>query len=163
MFERLEVAHDLSVKTLEASLTIMQMLIFTELIPRRSRSMVRTALGQFKDLQDAAYEESEREDLAKRLGLPLVHGDAVTSAYARRAPLITDGDLKAYFPNFKLPNLATDKVTDGIAKFIRSGVESNHLQLSAATMVILRFLATCQREFSRVASRKWWKNRRLSC
>lgn len=44
----------------------------TELIPRRSRSMVRTAYGQFKDLQDFFYEETDREDLVKRLGLPLV-------------------------------------------------------------------------------------------
>lgn len=34
--------------------------------------MVRTAFGQFKDLQDAAAAEAEVEDLVKRLGLPLL-------------------------------------------------------------------------------------------
>ncbi|ORY79756.1 hypothetical protein BCR35DRAFT_304581 [Leucosporidium creatinivorum] len=151
LYEKLEVGHDLSVKSFEASIAMMQMFIHTELIPRRSRSMVRTAYGQFKDLQDSFYEESERDDLVKRLGLPLVHGDAITSAYARRAPSISESDLKMYFKGLKLPNFAIDELATGIAQFIRSGEEPNHMQLSAASMVILRWLVTCQREVARMS------------
>jgi hypothetical protein len=132
--------------------------------------MVRTAYGQFKDLQDSFYEDSEREDVVKQLALPLVvsffacparflahlspsqqHGDAITSAYARRAPSITESDLKMHFEGLVLPNFAIDDLATGIAQFIRSGEEPNHLQLSAASMVILRWLVTCQREVARMS------------
>lgn len=42
-----------------------------EVIPRKSRSLVMQALGQFRDLQDSGLPEEVRLDMVWRLGLPL--------------------------------------------------------------------------------------------
>ncbi|SCZ90713.1 BZ3500_MvSof-1268-A1-R1_Chr1-3g02176 [Microbotryum saponariae] len=144
--DRLEIAHDPSQPALEALMVQMQALMWQELIPRRSRSMVRSALGMFKDLGE------QRAALVKSIGLPLLAGDAITSAYGRRACLVTEADLSEYFSGLVLPDLKYDQLQSMIAVHLRPGEEPNHTQLSSASMIIWRWLIACQREFNRIAS-----------
>ncbi|SCV68650.1 BQ2448_771 [Microbotryum intermedium] len=150
--DRLEITHDTSLPALEALMVQMQAMMWQELIPRRSRSMVRSALGMFKDLLDGMIDEQERAALVKSIGLPLLAGDAITSAYGRRACLVTEADLSEYFSGLVLPDLEYDQLQSMIAVHLRPGEEPNHLQLSIASMVIWKWLIACQREFNRIAS-----------
>ena len=52
----------------------MQMSIFHELMPKKSRSLVRVALGHFKDLQDSAASEEEKISLRRTFALSLYVG-----------------------------------------------------------------------------------------
>lgn len=56
---------------LGAIMALLQMSIFVELEPSRSRSLVRVALGHFKDLQDEAGSEQERMVIKQAFALPL--------------------------------------------------------------------------------------------
>lgn len=52
-------------------MALLQMSIFVELEPSRSRSLVRVALGHFKDLQEDAGSEQERMEIKQAFALPL--------------------------------------------------------------------------------------------
>lgn len=115
-------SDEATTENLACLLAMMQMSIFVELVPKKSRSLVRAALGTFKELQDSANTAEERI-LIKRafafalyvssvcylicdstliLNASIQSGDAVTSAYARKPCLITQSDLAAYFDNVGL-------------------------------------------------------------
>ncbi|GAA5836992.1 hypothetical protein JCM11251_004466 [Rhodosporidiobolus azoricus] len=99
-----------------------------ELIPRRSRSCVRTALGMYRDLisslsaaaaeAEAAGDEERRKkaeaeqvDTVMLFGLPLLLQDSTTAAYLRAAPLITSDDLSTHFAAFPLPSFPPSPLT----------------------------------------------------
>ncbi|TNY21777.1 hypothetical protein DMC30DRAFT_394148 [Rhodotorula diobovata] len=117
-YDRLEVAHgEGDEEALKATLVCGALMMWNELLPRRSRSLVRTALGHYRDLFDATSTlhspgdvGTARKHLLSMYALPLLHQDATTAAYLRAAPLITDADLDAYFPAFPIPTLSRDGV-----------------------------------------------------
>ncbi|KAK4058638.1 hypothetical protein OIO90_000082 [Microbotryomycetes sp. JL221] len=152
LYERLAIADDVSYKSLEATLVVMQNCIFNELVPRRSRTMVRTALGQYKDLFDAAKSDAERQSLVMQYGMSILHGDSVTSAYARRNPLITGGDLAIYFRGIGMPDLTSDNLSHQISSVLPSNAEPDHTALFKVTIVVLRWILQTLREFSSIAS-----------
>lgn len=158
---RLEIAHDASVVNLETLLVEIQMLIFKEIMPRKSRSLMRLALGQFKDLIESSLSEQEKVDLAERLGLPLVLGDALTSAYARKPPLITIKDLQQYFyrANFEVLYRSQDSGGPTLAAILdhhipRTAADGyvTHVSLVGATTTLACWLAACQRDFAHLAT-----------
>ncbi|KAM0792606.1 hypothetical protein ACM66B_005267 [Microbotryomycetes sp. NB124-2] len=161
LYEKLSIADDTSRKSLEATMTLMQSCIFNELVPRRSRSMVRTALGQFKDLLDLADTVDERTAMVMLYGLPLLHADSITSAYGRKSPLVTQQDLDTVFGNIQLPDLSNGTLSYSVS-IVLSGddeqgphegdYELDHVRLTKASMLILRWIVQTQREFARIAS-----------
>ncbi|GAA5910368.1 hypothetical protein JCM6882_003263, partial [Rhodosporidiobolus microsporus] len=122
LFDELEVGvGEGTVGALEASVVCGSVMMWNELIPRRSRTFVRTSLAMYRDLIDsfsaaAAEAGAEGDDERKErmeaevvetvmmFGLPLLLQDSTTAAYLRSSPLITPSDLATYFSAFALPS-----------------------------------------------------------
>ncbi|GAA6034276.1 hypothetical protein JCM8097_003820 [Rhodosporidiobolus ruineniae] len=104
----------------EASLFAGAVMMWNELVPRRSRALIRSTLGLYKDLVDSTLAaavarfggqeggkeriEGEVAEVVGMYGLPLIVQDSTTAAYLRSSPLITPSDLTAYFPASPLPS-----------------------------------------------------------
>ncbi|BGP38246.1 hypothetical protein JCM10449v2_002175 [Rhodotorula kratochvilovae] len=161
LYDRLEIAHgEGSEDALAATLLCGAVMMWNELFPRRSRSLVRVALGHYRDLFDAASRlsppsavASTREHLLLTYALPLLHQDGTTAAYLRAAPLVSDADLREYFAAFALPTLARATARTGDEWSLREEMRpwfdldalggANHEQLLMGSMVIYKWLAAC--------------------
>ncbi|GAA5967024.1 hypothetical protein JCM8115_003496 [Rhodotorula mucilaginosa] len=164
MYGRLEVAYGAPNKdSLEASLILALVQMWNEFVPRYSRSLIRTAIAQYKELFEnaAALAESkdvqaERTDLLMMYALPLLHIDSTTAAYLRAAPIITDADLATYFAPFKIPLFHHFDAKDGpgwldLREEMRPWMDvdrigdASHVQHMLSSMVIYRWLSACLR------------------
>ncbi|GAA5893632.1 hypothetical protein JCM5296_002484 [Sporobolomyces johnsonii] len=163
LYERLEVAHQEATREgLEATAVAAIVMTWNELIPRRSRSLVRTALGMFRDLIDQVEgDEEAKMELMMMHGLPLLHIDSTTAAYLRSAPLITPADLSLYFPIFPLPSISPttslglslddDPSAASLAADLAPYLDvdrlgsPHHGQLQMASLVIYRWVSGCLR------------------
>ncbi|BGP18430.1 hypothetical protein JCM10213v2_006496 [Rhodosporidiobolus nylandii] len=145
-------------ENLEALMAMAQMLIFDELVPRKSRSMVHSALGQFKELLDSALPPNVKEDLRRHVGLPLLACDAITSAYARKKPLITDRDLLDYFPGLVPPDPKRQSIQAVLQDCLREHVSAEglltHDGIGRASEVVAGWIAHSQRLFAQTAAPK---------
>ncbi|KAK4706179.1 twinfilin, partial [Phenoliferia sp. Uapishka_3] len=135
----------------------MQMAIFEELVPRKARYLLRVAVGHFKDLQDSPPTDVDSMDSIIRLGLPIFLGDAITSAYARKPPLVTTEDLSYYFKAVGLhtPDFATDNLGSILDQHIprqAQGGYVSHETLVSSTTLLACWLASAQREFAVMAT-----------
>ncbi|GAA5933174.1 hypothetical protein JCM3775_002553 [Rhodotorula graminis] len=160
LYDRLEVAHgEGDEEALKATAVCGAMMMWNELLPRRSRSLVRIALGHYRDLFDATSTlatpdaiTAARAHLLGMYALPLLHQDATTSAYLRMAPLVTDADLEQYFAPFAIPTLARADsgewdLRDEMLPWLdvdRLGGDS-HQQLLMSGLVVYKWLAACLR------------------
>ncbi|GAA5851206.1 hypothetical protein JCM9279_007484 [Rhodotorula babjevae] len=160
LYDRLEVAHgEGDEEALKATGVCGAMMMWNELLPRRSRSLVRVALGHYRDLFDATSTlaspgavAAARTHLLGMYALPLLHQDATTSAYLRMAPLITDADLDEYFAPFAIPILArADSGEWSLRKDMLPWIDvdrlggNDHKQLLTGGLVIYKWLAACLR------------------
>ncbi|GAA5860652.1 hypothetical protein JCM8547_005488 [Rhodosporidiobolus lusitaniae] len=163
MYDSQEVAHgEGTVAALEASLIAGAIMIWNELLPRRSRSLVRASLGQFKDVLDAAQTPDEKKNLIMTYALPLLVQDSTTSAYLRSSPLITSSDLATYFAALPLPSFepssaksasltapptAPSSLIEDVAEWVDlDRLEgADHMQLLMGSMVVWKWLAGCLR------------------
>lgn len=157
------------------------MFLVQELRPVRSRSTVRIALGMVKDLlqESSPVSHAAKTDFIARLGLPLFVrflllfcavplffpvadsmllqlGDAVISAYAGKAPLITTTDIaqcftavNLYRPNFQIDSLAL--ILDRTLP-ISETCNVTHEMLVEATTILSCWLGEAQRECGRIGS-----------
>lgn len=80
-------------------------------------------------------------------------GDAITSAYARKPPLVTNEDLAYYFRTVGLhiPDFAADNLGVILDQHIpRSAADGfiSHETLVSSTTILACWLATAQREFA---------------
>lgn len=108
----------------------------------------------YKELLDSAsLSQEDKSDMIWRISLPLIYGDSITSAYARKPPCITESDL-SYFSEspVKIPNLSSDSLSSGIDACLYQGTSHEHLV--KATMTIAVWIATVQRLFSYLSSSK---------
>ncbi|GAA5908507.1 hypothetical protein JCM6882_001286 [Rhodosporidiobolus microsporus] len=152
----LGITFDATKENLEAIMVMAQMLIFNELVPRRSRSMVHAALGHFKELQQSALPPTTKDDLLHHIGLPLLTCDAVTSAYARKKPLITEHDLETYFPSFVAANFEKENIQTTLQDCLRQHATADgllsHEGIGRAAAVVHSWIAQCQRLFAKAAA-----------
>ncbi|GAA5903225.1 hypothetical protein JCM5296_001211 [Sporobolomyces johnsonii] len=152
----LGIVHESTKENLEVLMVMVQLLIFNELIPRRSRSFVHSAVLQFKELQESAQPPAVKEELVQSIGVPLFTCDAITSAYARKTPLISSSDLRTYFPSFSVPNLRTQRINtllqDCLSRNVGPDALLTHEGIGRAVVVVHCWVATCQREFAEVAA-----------
>ncbi|GEM11752.1 binuclear zinc transcription factor [Rhodotorula toruloides] len=153
LFERAEVGFgEGSEAGLQAGLIVGLVSMWNELLPRRTRSIVRTSLGVYKDLFDSAPTYEARQSLQMLYTLPLLHQDSTVAAYLRSSPLFSDQDLATYFPAFPVPifGRADDEqpvLADELGKWLdldRLG-GATHLQHMLGSMVIYRWLSACLR------------------
>lgn len=164
MYGRLEIAYGEPNKdSLEASLILALVQMWNEFVPRYSRSLIRTAITQYKELFEnaAAIAESkdvqaERTNLLMIYALPLLHIDSTTAAYLRAAPIITDADLATFFGPFKIPLFHQFDAKDGPGRLdLREEMrpwmdvdrigDASHMQHMLSSMVIYRWLSACLR------------------
>lgn len=153
----LSIAVDVSRQNLDSLLAVTQMLIFDELIPRRSRTAVMTALGQYKDLRAAGHLDP-RHDTLEHINLPLLAADAVSAAYARKDPIISVHDIEQYFPRSPLPNPNLHRLHADLRACLDEHVDSagaaTHVGLWRAALVLLAWVTAGQRAFAAVSVRR---------
>ncbi|GAA6048818.1 hypothetical protein JCM3770_003637 [Rhodotorula araucariae] len=152
----LGLTYDVSRENLEALMVLTQLLIFNELVPRRSRALVLSALGQFKELQESAMPPEAKDDTLKHIGLPLLVCDAITAAYARKKPLITPADLAHYFPSFVPPNPHNESLQVLLQMCLRHNMTADgmlsHDGIRHCANIIHAWLAQAQRMFAQAAA-----------
>uniref|UniRef100_A0A0K3CI30 BY PROTMAP: gi/472588063/gb/EMS25559.1/ binuclear zinc transcription factor [Rhodosporidium toruloides NP11] gi/647401434/emb/CDR47665.1/ RHTO0S15e00386g1_1 [Rhodosporidium toruloides] n=1 Tax=Rhodotorula toruloides TaxID=5286 RepID=A0A0K3CI30_RHOTO len=153
LYERAEVGFgEGSEAGLQTGLVVGVVSMWNELLPRRTRSIVRTSLGVYKDLFDSAPTTEARQSLQMMYTLPLLHQDSTVAAYLRSSPLISDQDLATYFPAFPVPVFGRAEqeqpvLMDELSKWLdldRLG-GATHLQHTLGSMVIYRWLSACLR------------------
>ncbi|GJN92545.1 hypothetical protein Rhopal_005575-T1 [Rhodotorula paludigena] len=154
----LGITYDVSRENLEALMVMSQLLIFNELVPRRSRAMILSAIGQYKELQDSAASPETKDDTLKHIGLPILICDAVTSAYARKKPLITKSDLVQHFPSFVPPDPRKENIQSLLQACLRDNLSPTgsltHDGITKATEIVHSWLAQGQRLFAESAAYK---------
>ncbi|KAI5475546.1 hypothetical protein MNV49_001179 [Pseudohyphozyma bogoriensis] len=129
-----------------------QLSSFNELEPKRARSLLRSALGQFKELQDLGGDK-EKESLRKSFGFALYTADCLTSACSRRAPLISDIDLQAYFTQsgIVIPSLPSARLSPVLRNLLANAGTTRHSgfegKFKTATHLIACWTAALQRMF----------------
>ncbi|GAA5973486.1 hypothetical protein JCM11641_006486 [Rhodosporidiobolus odoratus] len=147
---------DATKENLEAMIVMAQMLIFNEVVPRRSRAMIRSALGQFKELQESALPANVVDDRVRHIGLPLLTCDAITSAYARKKPLITNRDISDFFPGFVAPDTKNQNMQTVFQECLRDPVSPDglltHKGIWRAAEIVHAWIAQGQRIFARAAA-----------
>ncbi|KWU46055.1 hypothetical protein RHOSPDRAFT_32535 [Rhodotorula sp. JG-1b] len=150
----LNIAADVSKQNLDTLMAVTQMLIFDELIPRRSRTAVMTALGQYKDLRAAGYIDP-RHDTLEHINLPLLAADAVSAAYARKYPIISVHDMEQYFPRSPLPDPNLHSLHADLRACLDEHVDSagtaTHVGIWRASLVLLAWVTAGQRAFAAVS------------
>ncbi|BGP06328.1 hypothetical protein JCM10049v2_002149 [Rhodotorula toruloides] len=153
LYERAEVGFgEGSEAGLQTGLVVGLVSMWNELLPRRTRSIVRTSLGVYKDLFDSAPTDEARQSLQMMYTLPLLHQDSTVAAYLRSSPLISDQDLATYFSAFPVPIFGRAEeeqpvLIDELSKWLdldRLG-GATHLQHMLGSMVIYRWLSACLR------------------
>lgn len=143
-----------------------------EIKPRYSRSLIRNAVAQYKELFDSAAAlaseqavKDERTDLLMMYALPLLHIDSTTAAYLRAAPILTDADLDTYLAPFKIPLFHRSDAKNGPGEMdlrdqMRSWIDvdavgdANHVQHIMGSMVIYRWLSACLRWCAQMSCRE---------
>ncbi|ORY55970.1 hypothetical protein BCR35DRAFT_309949 [Leucosporidium creatinivorum] len=150
----LDIQHDASPVNFEALMVELQMLIFNELIPRKSRTLVRLAFGQFQDLQNSTLADEIKHELARAYSLPLFTCDAITSAYARKVPIITVADCRQYLRGLSIPDFGVDLLQRNMEKHIPPTLPKGtltHEVLVHATHEVHAWLGQAQRTFAEMA------------
>ena len=163
-----------SKENLAALLALLQMIQFTDFLqPRKSRALLRAAIGHYRELQDGAATNEESREVQRVFGLaifvsllllarssqlsdlPLQTLDSQNSAYARRSPLLCDSDVKLYFSRagIAMPTLPGDNLMAHLHTVLTHRSEHS-LRLMTAVHLIECWTATCQRLFAKLAARK---------
>ncbi|KAK4054956.1 hypothetical protein OIO90_003297 [Microbotryomycetes sp. JL221] len=140
-----------SVENLAALLVLTQMSCFEETLPIKSRTLLRTALGQFKELQDST--KVERRWLQERFGITLYSLDAFSSARARRLPLIMSGDLDQYFDYTGLieeQELVSGAFESDVQAKFKQSTAQNAAQFMPSNLESA--VACCQRAFAQLVA-----------
>ncbi|KAK4056861.1 hypothetical protein OIO90_002111 [Microbotryomycetes sp. JL221] len=148
-------AEETSVESLAALLALTQMSIFVELTPKKSKTSLRAAIDQYKELVDAANNEEDRAEIKKTFGFALFSADSWIAAFGRRAPALGDGDLKTYFGNIGLviPQLPDNRMRDVLDNLLQQARQPKQQGM----LRTIRHLTHCwvcvaQRKFARVAA-----------
>lgn len=138
-----DVAENCSIDNLAACLTILQMSMFVEAIrPKKSRTVLRSALDQYYELQTSAMDDSERNRVKQMFGFALYSADAVIAASSGRKSFITENDLKTYFDKMGLviPRLPSDKLRPVLDKLLLRSTEN---PLNTNPVKTIRHLLHC--------------------
>ncbi|GAA6011969.1 hypothetical protein JCM10207_003444 [Rhodosporidiobolus poonsookiae] len=144
-----------SVENLAALLCLLQLSLFVEIIPAKSRPLLRSAFSHYKELQDEASTDEERRDIRQSFGLALYSSDCLISACARRKCLITIPDLREYFEHndtkIITPRLPTDKLLPIVEKLLHT-MPSRDSALKTSGHLLRCWTCACQRLFVEIAA-----------
>lgn len=161
-------------------------LTVAEFVPRKSRTLIRLAFGQFQELQNSTLSDKVKQELSRAYSLPLFVSeplfaslplrradefvsilasvpspsqtcDAITSAYARKSPIITVADCRQYLGNLSIPNVGVDLLEQTLERYIPQGLPKGtltHELLVHATHEVHAWLGQAQRTFAEMAVRE---------
>ncbi len=116
--------------------------------PKKARACCRSAFGMYRDiLHSPQISVHAKMDLEARLGLPLLLGDAVTSAGVNLPPLISSFELVDCFPSNRLPDIRTDQLATELDLILSPDGDGilYHDRLNQACNAVLRWLAAANR------------------
>ncbi|SCZ95259.1 BZ3500_MvSof-1268-A1-R1_Chr11-2g03389 [Microbotryum saponariae] len=145
--------EDASVETLAALIALTQTAAFSEFVPRKSKSLLRTAIAHYKELIETAANAARITELQSSFGLALYTLDALIAAYSRRMCMITESDLHHYFAQVSIvqPGLPHDSILNAFGSILRTTPSAEEgIQLAVHTLAC--WVAAAQRLFSRIAS-----------
>ncbi|GAA5824096.1 hypothetical protein JCM11251_001520 [Rhodosporidiobolus azoricus] len=144
-----------SPENLAALLAVLQLSLFAEVVPKRSRPLLRSALSHYKELQDLTASEEEKVWVRKTFGFAVYSSDCLISAYARRKCLITDDDLRTYFSHADtkiiLPRLPGDSLLPIVQKLV-TNIPNRETALASAKHLLACWTYACQRAFVQLAA-----------
>jgi len=116
--------------------------------PKKARACCRSAFGMYRDLlHSPQISVHAKMDLEARLGLPLLLGDAVTSAGVDLPPLISSSELVNCFPSHHLPEIRTNQLATELESILSADDIGlvHHNSLNRACNAVLRWLAAAHR------------------
>ncbi|KDE06598.1 hypothetical protein MVLG_03094 [Microbotryum lychnidis-dioicae p1A1 Lamole] len=147
-------AEEASIENLGSLMTLMQMAMFVELKPKKSRSLLRSALDQYKQLLDAAPAEVDQIELKKTFGFGLYAADAQIAAFGRRLPCIDNHDLRTYFSHvgIVIPALPEDDNLLPVLEKLLAKAKERPEALQTIRHLLHCWICTCQRDFARLSS-----------
>ncbi|ORY62706.1 hypothetical protein BCR35DRAFT_326679 [Leucosporidium creatinivorum] len=142
-----------TIDNLAGLLALMQMITFSELHPKKSRALLRAAVGHYKELQDAASSREDADEVQRLFGLALYTADSLNSAYARRSPLLTGSDISQYFHHagIVIPTLPGDDLV-AVLRVLLVNPVNRQPNLKTALHLIQCWSAACQRIFAKLAA-----------
>ncbi|GAA6027174.1 hypothetical protein JCM8097_002455 [Rhodosporidiobolus ruineniae] len=143
-------------ENLAALMTMLQLAMFTELEPSKSRPYLQSAVSHYKDLLDAAETEEEQEWLKKTFGFALYTADCLVSALSRRRCFILDSDLATYFSHdatkVVVPRLPNDNLLNIAQKIMHGGMLPLEAALKSCKHLLACWTCACQRAFAQLAA-----------
>ncbi|SCV71196.1 BQ2448_2784 [Microbotryum intermedium] len=147
-------AEEASIENVGSLMTLMQMAMFVELKPKKSRSLLRSALDQYKQLIDAAPTDVDKNEVKKTFGFGLYSADAQIAAFGRRLPCIDDHDLRAYFSHIGIviPALPEDDNLIPVLEKLLAKARERPEALKTIRHLLHCWICTSQRDFARLAS-----------
>ncbi|SCV73437.1 BQ2448_7363 [Microbotryum intermedium] len=145
--------EDVSLETLAALIALTQMAAFSEFIPRKSRSLLRTAIAHYKELFETAATSARITELQSSFGVALYTLDALIAAYSRRMCMITESDLHHYFAQASIvqPKFPRDSLLHAFGSILRT-TQSAEQGVQLAVHTLACWVAAAQRLFARIAS-----------
>jgi hypothetical protein len=146
-----------TVENLAALLSVLQLTLFAEVTPSKSRPLLTSALSHYRELQDVAESEEDRAAIRRTFGFALYTSDCLISACARRKPLISDEDLRLYFPHndtkIVVPRIPVDDLLPIVQKLVES-MPARETALKSAKHLLGCWTSALQRKFAFLAARK---------
>ncbi|GAA5842576.1 hypothetical protein JCM9279_003624 [Rhodotorula babjevae] len=138
-----------SAENLATLLALLQLSLFAEFRPIKSRPLLRSALSHYRDLQDEAETEEERASVRSTFGFAIYTVDCLISAHARRKCEISDDDLRLYFAHdtrIVVPRLPQDVLRPVVEKVV-AALPTLDARLKTAKHLFACWVCSCQRLF----------------
>lgn len=129
------------------------MCLFSELEPRKSRSLHRASLAVFKELSEGAASPEALAELKATFGLAIYTTDGLISAYSRRVCSVSDADLRTFFSNMGIvvPNLPGLELVPALKKLVaHAEVVGRDAALKTALHLVQCWVVAGQRAFARL-------------
>ncbi|GAA5897072.1 hypothetical protein JCM8208_006161 [Rhodotorula glutinis] len=136
-------------ENLATLLALLQLSLFAEFHPIKSRPLLRSALSHYRDLQDEAETEEERASVRSTFGFAIYTVDCLISAHARRQNQISPDDLRQYFSNdtrIVVPRLPQDELQPVVEKVV-TALPTLDAKLKTAKHLFACWVCACQRLF----------------
>ncbi|BGP40011.1 hypothetical protein JCM10450v2_003991 [Rhodotorula kratochvilovae] len=143
-----------TVENLATLMALLQLSLFAEIHPSKSRPLLRSAISHYRELQDAAATEDERAWIRTTFGFAIYTVDCLISTYARRKCHIRDEDLRTYFAHetrIIVPRLPFDQLLPIIEKVVKALPEQEKA-LKTAKHLLACWVCACQRAFVQIVA-----------
>lgn len=149
---RLNILHVPTKENVETLVALSNALLFSEVIPDRSRLFHRIAVGLFQDLQRSDLDETDLNEFKSRIGPPLYETDCRISAYAALPFLLKEIDVFQDLEGsgVELPDLDSEDLMSNLERILmvnRNGGRSRQ-QIEDALSLSGYYVCALQRTLS---------------